>query len=142
MLSKYKFPVMNISQFYPRTGTPAAKMKRVPTHIVKERTREVSALFASYRTHAHLLHTVHDCLVTEVAHDGVSLVAHTKGYVQVLLPQGEPAWMGSELRVRITETSKFYVRGEVLEVLRAPPAPEAAAAVLRKTRTKVHGDEG
>ena len=28
LVEKYKFPVLNISQFYPRPGTPAAKMKR------------------------------------------------------------------------------------------------------------------
>ena len=53
LLDHYKLPVVNISQFYPRPGTPAARMKRVPTHVVKERSREVSALFASYMTHAH-----------------------------------------------------------------------------------------
>ena len=37
-MRKYKFPILNISQFYPRPGTPAAKMRRVATHIVKART--------------------------------------------------------------------------------------------------------
>ena len=55
MLVLRRFPVLNISQFYPRPGTPAAKLPRVPTHVVKERTREVSALFASYSTLHHLV---------------------------------------------------------------------------------------
>lgn len=39
---RYRFPVLNISQFYPRPGTPAVKMKRVPTHVVKARgVREI-----------------------------------------------------------------------------------------------------
>lgn len=39
LVEKYKFPVLNISQFYPRPGTPAAQMKRVPTAKVKQRSR-------------------------------------------------------------------------------------------------------
>ena len=130
LVSKYRFPILNISQFYPRQGTPAAKMPRVNTQRVKERTREVSNLFASYTTLEHLLHSEHDCLVTEIAHDGVSLVAHTKGYVQVLLSPEHPEWMGCMLRVRITECAKFYVRGEVISVLHQAPNPELAAKVL------------
>ena len=104
-------------------------MKRVQTNLVKERTREASNLFASYKTLGHLLHTVHDCLVTEIAHDKVSLVAHTHGYVQVLLPH-QPSWMGCKVRVRIIETAKFYVRGEVLEVLMEAPDKAVAAEVV------------
>ena len=35
LIQFYKLAVVNISQFYPRPGTPAAKMKRIPTQIVK-----------------------------------------------------------------------------------------------------------
>lgn len=45
LLEKYKFPIINIAQFYPRPGTPAAKMKRVPTGIVKDRSRAVTSYF-------------------------------------------------------------------------------------------------
>lgn len=31
LVSKYKFPVLNISQFYSRPGTVAAKWKKVPS---------------------------------------------------------------------------------------------------------------
>ena len=72
--------------------------------------------------------TEQDVLVTELASDGEHLVGHTKAYVQVLLPH-QPSWLGCTLRVRITQTAKFYVRGEVLEVLHAAPAPEIAARV-------------
>ena len=35
LVERYRFPILNISQFYPRQGTPAARLPRVPTHIVK-----------------------------------------------------------------------------------------------------------
>lgn len=31
---KYKFPSLFINQFYPRKGTPAARMPKIPPHIV------------------------------------------------------------------------------------------------------------
>ena len=34
LVRKYRFGIMNISQFYPRPGTPAANMKRVDTGCV------------------------------------------------------------------------------------------------------------
>ena len=45
LVSKYKFPVLNISQFYSRPGTVAAKMKKVPGQIVKGRSSELTKLF-------------------------------------------------------------------------------------------------
>lgn len=30
----YRFPSLFINQFYPRPGTPAAKMEQVPAHVV------------------------------------------------------------------------------------------------------------
>jgi len=38
LMEKYKFSIVNISQFYPRPGTDAAKMKRTPTHVAKKRS--------------------------------------------------------------------------------------------------------
>ncbi|EDO27803.1 predicted protein, partial [Nematostella vectensis] len=34
LVKKYKFPSLFINQFYPRPGTPAARMKRLPTEEV------------------------------------------------------------------------------------------------------------
>jgi hypothetical protein len=44
LVADYRFPHCHISQFYARPGTPAARMKRVPTAVVKSRSRRVSAL--------------------------------------------------------------------------------------------------
>ena len=35
LCAEYKFPSLFINQFYPRPGTPAAKMQRVPTQEVR-----------------------------------------------------------------------------------------------------------
>lgn len=55
LIERYKFPVLNISQFYPRPGTVAAKWKKVPTSDVKKRSSEVTKLFDSYTTNLHYM---------------------------------------------------------------------------------------
>jgi len=45
---KYMFPFINISQFYARPGTPAAKMKAQPNSVKKTRSRALTALYHSH----------------------------------------------------------------------------------------------
>lgn len=127
LLDEYRFPVVNISQFYPRPGTPAARMDgRLKTQQVKARSREVTRAFASYRCYDGLVGTTHELVPTEMAADGESLVAHTKGYVQVLLPPGS-ARLGDAVRATIISADKFHVRGRV-ESARLDPADQEAAS--------------
>lgn len=146
LLAEYRFAVLNISQFYPRPGTPAAKLAgRVPTQLVKARTREVSALFGSYETHAHLCGRTFACLVIEVSSDGRYVVGHSRGYVQVLLqpdwpalPAGAPAvcapaaspLLGARVEVRVDSCGKFWVKAQVLRVLSERPSAQGAGAVV------------
>ena len=91
---KYAFREVHISQFYPRPGTPAARMKRVDTKEVKRRSRESSPSTSSpTRRTRTCCNTTQRVWVTDVAKDGVSLVGHTKAYEQVLLlrPEQETA---------------------------------------------------
>ncbi|EFJ13888.1 hypothetical protein SELMODRAFT_424158 [Selaginella moellendorffii] len=52
LIREYTFPQVHISQFYPRPGTPAALMKRVPTLEVKKRSRSLTSLFESFTPYA------------------------------------------------------------------------------------------
>eukprot|EP00201_Polytomella_parva_P020049 CAMPEP_0175050040 /NCGR_PEP_ID=MMETSP0052_2-20121109/7052_1 /TAXON_ID=51329 ORGANISM="Polytomella parva, Strain SAG 63-3" /NCGR_SAMPLE_ID=MMETSP0052_2 /ASSEMBLY_ACC=CAM_ASM_000194 /LENGTH=652 /DNA_ID=CAMNT_0016314227 /DNA_START=101 /DNA_END=2056 /DNA_ORIENTATION=+ len=169
LLRKYKFPHCHISQFYPRPGTPAARMKRVPTQVVKSRSKEVSALVDSWvEAYDHLVGTEQVACVVDVAADQKHLVAHTDTYCQVLvLPEettsdrssssrelreeggrGEEAGggenrneekeekskteildsnplMGAVVRVRITSAGRWYVKGEVIQVLFRVPTQDS-----------------
>ena len=42
LMEKYQFPVTNISQFYPRPGTVAQKMKQCNGKDKKERSKDVT----------------------------------------------------------------------------------------------------
>mgnify|MGYP001595167596 CR=1 FL=1 len=101
LIRKYKFPVLNINQFYPRPGTPAARMKRVPTQEVKRRSKAATELFESYRTRDYLVGQIQRVLVAEEAHDQQHYVAHNKSYDQVLVPK-DPQLMGKMIEHRAT----------------------------------------
>lgn len=49
LVRQYRFPMLNISQFYPRPNTPAARLKRLDGQTVKARSTEMTQLFESYR---------------------------------------------------------------------------------------------
>lgn len=137
LLRKYQFPSTHISQFYARPGTPAARMKRVLTQTVKQRSREVTALVEGWvDVHKHLIGTVQKCCVVDVAADSVHLVGHTKEYTQVLLPKDE-ASLGSVVEAKIVSHSRWSVKGHVTKVL-YKPSGDSPTSVLNY---QVHGDE-
>lgn len=113
LCARYKFPSLFINQFYPRPGTIAARMKRIPTEKVKKRTRALTELFHSYRPYDDQLGTVHTVLVTDISHDKLHYVAHNKQYQQVLIPFSEGDLMGQLVTVTIVSVSKFSMTGAV-----------------------------
>eukprot|EP00009_Paramoeba_aestuarina_P011491 CAMPEP_0201541802 /NCGR_PEP_ID=MMETSP0161_2-20130828/71670_1 /ASSEMBLY_ACC=CAM_ASM_000251 /TAXON_ID=180227 /ORGANISM="Neoparamoeba aestuarina, Strain SoJaBio B1-5/56/2" /LENGTH=596 /DNA_ID=CAMNT_0047949361 /DNA_START=345 /DNA_END=2135 /DNA_ORIENTATION=- len=138
LIEKYKFPIVNISQFYPRPGTPAAKMKRVPTDEVKRRSRELTKLFMSYRTFDHRVGETHQVIATELAHDKKHIVAHNKSYEQVLVPLDDRL-MGKTFSVKITKAEKYCIHGEVIEesLLSAPVLPDPITPSLSPKKRRV-----
>ncbi len=48
LVREYQFPSLFINQFYPRPGTPAARMTRIPTQEVQPHSTQ-SKIPASYR---------------------------------------------------------------------------------------------
>uniref|UniRef100_A0A7N4P676 tRNA-t(6)A37 methylthiotransferase n=1 Tax=Sarcophilus harrisii TaxID=9305 RepID=A0A7N4P676_SARHA len=83
LVEDYKFPSLFINQFYPRPGTPAAKMQQVPAHVKKQRTKDLSQLFHSYNPYDH----------------------------KVLVPKN-PMFMGKMVEVDIYESGKHFMKGQ------------------------------
>lgn len=61
LVRQYRFPSLFINQFFPRPGTPAAKMQKVPAQEIKHRTKAISELFQSYRPYDHKVKCVDFC---------------------------------------------------------------------------------
>ncbi|XP_041962889.1 threonylcarbamoyladenosine tRNA methylthiotransferase isoform X1 [Alosa sapidissima] len=114
LVRTYRFPSLFINQFYPRPGTPAAKMEQVPAHVKKQRTKELSALFHSYNPYDHKMGERQKVLVTEESFDAQYYVAHNKFYEQVLVPKN-PEFKGKMVEVDIYETGKHYLKGQLVE---------------------------
>ncbi|XP_042992928.1 threonylcarbamoyladenosine tRNA methylthiotransferase isoform X1 [Carya illinoinensis] len=116
LIKKYKFPQVHISQFYPRPGTPAARMKKVPSAVVKKRSRELTSVFEAFTPYNGMEGRIERIWITEVAADGIHLVGHTKGYVQVLVVAPE-SMLGVSAIVKITSVGRWSVFGEVMETI-------------------------
>lgn len=114
LCAKYKFPSLFINQFYPRPGTPAAQMKRIPANLVKTRTKRLTDLFNSYEPFANRIGSEYTSLVTDISHDKQYYVGHNKFYEQILLPMEENL-LGKSVRVSIVSVTKFSMHGRILD---------------------------
>lgn len=114
LCEKYKFPSLFINQFFPRPGTPAANMERIPGNLVKIRTKKLTDLFNSYEPYAHKIGEIQTVLVTEISHDKLHYVGHNKYYEQVLLPMNDNL-LGKSIQVRIVAASKFSMSAEIVD---------------------------
>ncbi|XP_036893864.1 threonylcarbamoyladenosine tRNA methylthiotransferase [Sturnira hondurensis] len=111
LVEEYKFPSLFINQFYPRPGTPAAKMKQVPAQVKKQRTKDLSLVFHSYSPYDHKIGERQQVLVTEESFDSKFYVAHNRFYEQVLVPKN-PTFMGKMVQVDIYESGKHFMKGQ------------------------------
>lgn len=116
LVKEYKFPQVHISQFYPRPGTPAARMKKVPSTVVKKRSRELTSVFESFTPYIGMEGREERIWITEIATDGIHLVGHTKGYVQVLVVSPN-CTLGTSAMVKITSVGRWSVFGEIVKFL-------------------------
>ncbi|NP_001084956.1 threonylcarbamoyladenosine tRNA methylthiotransferase [Xenopus laevis] len=114
LVEEYKFPSLFINQFYPRPGTPAAKMEQVLAHVKKRRTKELSQLFHSYDPYDHKIGQKQQVLVTEESFDSQYYVAHNRFYEQVLVPK-DPDFMGKMVEVKIFEAGKHFMKGQPVQ---------------------------
>ncbi|NXO05303.1 CDKAL methylthiotransferase, partial [Rhinopomastus cyanomelas] len=111
LVEHYRFPSLFINQFYPRPGTPAAKMHQVPAAVKKQRTKDLSQLFHSYNPYDHKVGERQRVLVTEESFDSSHYVAHNRFYEQVLVPK-DPQLMGKMVEVNIYEAGKHFMKGQ------------------------------
>ncbi|EFN74642.1 CDKAL1-like protein [Camponotus floridanus] len=140
LCQKYKFPSLFINQFFSRPGTPAARMPKVPTQEVKTRTKRLSEFFQSYEPYQHKVGLLQKVLITEMSHDKQHYVGHNKFYEQVLIPM-EERYLGKMIDVKITEATKFSMKGEpigegVSPVLKSPLSREIALHRVLEDETK------
>ena len=55
-------------------GTPAARMKKVPSNVVKKRSRELTSVFEDFTPYNGMEGRLERIWITEIATDGIHLV--------------------------------------------------------------------
>ena len=117
LMEKYQFPVTNISQFYPRPGTVAQKMKQCNGKDKKLRSKEVTIYFESYRNcnrHLNRTERVYISEAEETKKHGLKCIGHTKNYTKVIIDY-DASLIGKQILMKITNCMKWHIEGEILE---------------------------
>lgn len=117
LIDKHRFPVLNISQFYPRPGTVAERMKQCNTKDKKDRSKRITTLFESYKNMSHMMGRVERVWITEWEEhrkQGKILVGHTRNYSKVVIPY-EEGLLGKEVIMKITKCETWHIEGEITD---------------------------
>jgi threonylcarbamoyladenosine tRNA methylthiotransferase CDKAL1 len=110
LLETLVIPVVNISKFYPRPGTRAARMKKLPTKTVKQRSTILAQQQKQIITNNEWLGWQGRILIDEQTKNGV--FGRTSSYRPVIVHADIP--LGSWVPVEITKTTWIDLRGHVL----------------------------
>ncbi|MFH1916067.1 MAG: tRNA (N(6)-L-threonylcarbamoyladenosine(37)-C(2))-methylthiotransferase [Nanoarchaeota archaeon] len=110
LLEDLKIPVVNISKFYPRPGTLASKMQKIPTHIVKERSTKIAKLQKKIISNREWLGWEGSVLIDEQGKG--SMIGRNDYYKQVIVK--EDISLGSSVLVRIVRTTPIDLHAEIV----------------------------
>lgn len=105
------FTMINISKFYPRGGTTAAKMKLLPTEIPKARSTEITNWWNTCNFNELYRGTTVSALFTEKGKNNM-LIGRTDNYKQVLVPYDE-SLLGKRALVKVEEVTRDDLRGKL-----------------------------
>uniref|UniRef100_A0A1B6KGQ2 tRNA-t(6)A37 methylthiotransferase n=1 Tax=Graphocephala atropunctata TaxID=36148 RepID=A0A1B6KGQ2_9HEMI len=136
LCAQYRFPSLYINQFFPRPGTPAARLQRIPPAEVKKRTKRLSELFQSYELYKDKLGSTQRVLITEEAFDGKHLVGHNKFYEQILV-ENRPGLMGRSVEVVIIAAKKHCMMGALKTEVDQSHARSTMGCVLQPSLCSV-----
>lgn len=114
LISWLKPLVLNISRFWPREKTPAAKMKpQLVSRIIKERSRKLHLLFRNLgkEENEKELGRIKEVLIEEKIKNG--FVGRDENYRPIIIK--ENVTIGRKARVKITDCSPIDLRGKIIK---------------------------
>lgn len=112
LIGRVKPDIVNVSKFYPRPGTPASRMRLLPTRVVKERSLRMSKLAqaVALERNREWIGWEGEILLDEKGWKG-NLVGRNQAYKPVVVGEGR---LGSLLKVKVVEAAPYYLKGEKL----------------------------
>ncbi|MBN1792427.1 tRNA (N(6)-L-threonylcarbamoyladenosine(37)-C(2))-methylthiotransferase [Candidatus Woesearchaeota archaeon] len=109
LLRELKIPVLNLTKFYPRKGTPAASMKLIPTKEVKRRSLDLVELQKSLVDNKEWIGWEGLVLIDENG-KGKSMVGRNDYYKPVAFEEAGLS-LGMRVDARITNSEQHFLTG-------------------------------
>lgn len=106
--------IVNISRYWPRPGTRAAKLPRLPVTLVKSRSKKLVTLTRrlALERNKNWIDWEGTALVTEKGREETSVLRNDY-YKPIVV--AEKLSLGQFIHIRVTGANSFYLLGEVLE---------------------------
>ena len=114
-IEKFKPDIVNISKFGPRPKTEAAKMKELPSSVVRKRSKEAFELTRkiSLEKNQKWLGWEGECLIDEKGLKKGTFIARNFAYKPIII-KSKKNLLGSFEKIRITEAKSNYLIGELV----------------------------
>jgi threonylcarbamoyladenosine tRNA methylthiotransferase CDKAL1 len=113
LLEKLKMPVVNLTKFYPRPGTAAAKMKLHPTKLVKARSTKLMELQKKLIDNREWIGWTGSIIIDEIGKDN-SVIGRNDYYKPVALKNSR-LQLGDRCMVIIMESHQHHLVGEQIK---------------------------
>jgi tRNA A37 methylthiotransferase MiaB len=115
LMKKYSTDVMNISRFWPRPGTLAARLKMLPGRTIKERSRKATTLFhkLAREDNKKWLGWEGEVFFDEIGKDN-SFIGRNFAYKPIIVKSNLDL-LGKKFIVRISETTTHDLRGYIID---------------------------
>lgn len=124
LLQKIRPDIVNVSRFWPRPHTKAAKLKQLPTHVIKERSKQLSIICKriALKKNKRFLNKKVLVFIDELS--SRNLKARTLSYKQVVIQNlaksGEHdslnKYLGLFAIIKVKEVTHMDLRGDALKV--------------------------
>jgi len=109
LLESLMIPVVNITKFCPRPCTPAMKMKKISTKIVKERSKKIVALRRITITNAEWIGWSGRIIIDEIGKN--NSVVGRNDYYRPVVVKNSKLKLGDVVGVRIIRGLQHYLEG-------------------------------
>lgn len=113
LMKEIKNDVMNISRFWPMSGTRAFSLKQLPDRTVKKRAHEVQKIHLSLALENKKKFIGKELAVFVNQQEGTNCLARDENYRLVVIRSKEEL-LGKKLRVRIKKAFSHYLLGEII----------------------------
>jgi MiaB-like tRNA modifying enzyme len=113
-IAEVKPDVVNVSKFFPRPRTPAAKMKQLPTQIVKMRSKKMSKMVKeiSHKQNQKWLHWTGEILIDEKGRNR-SWIGRNFAYKPIVVHCETDLW-GKRVNICVEQVFPTYLEGTII----------------------------